>query len=312
MNQALANRGFECERLITTTIGETHRIAFNAQTNAGDDALKCAKYNLHFMTLRRMEFAIPLLLTACLFAQSDRAANAGTGDAQAQNTSSQSAPKTDASSSSVSGESAPNSGDSTKVEPVKIQKAVYPAAAAAKKIQGQVWLKVYISEAGDVKQVEIISGDPLLAKAAMDAAKKWKFKPFIRNGKPVEISTRVPFDFAFGDQVSDLPTPVAPESNSAKRVEVTQGVSQGWLVHKVAPIYPDGARANRVQGTVRLRAVIGTDGRIHELNPISGPKELVGAAVGAVQQWRYRPYVMNNEPTEVQTEITVIFQLSSR
>jgi TonB family protein len=256
-----------------------------------------------------MEFAIPLLLTACLSAQSDSAAKAGTSDAQAQNASSQSAPKTDASSSSVSGDAAPNSGDSTKVEPVKIQKAVYPAVAFAKKIQGQVWLKVYISEAGDVKQVEIISGDPLLAKAAIDAAKKWKFKPFIRNGKPVEISTRVPFDFAFGDQVSNLPTPVVPESNPAKRVEVTPGVSQGWLVHKVAPVYPDDARAKGVQGTVRLRAVIGTDGRIHELTPISGPKELVGAAVGAVQQWRYRPYVMNNEPTEVQTEITVIFQM---
>jgi protein TonB len=55
--------------------------------------------------------------------------------------------------------------------------------------------------------------------------------------------------------------------------------------------------------------VIGKDGRIHELTPISGPKELVGAAIGAVQQWRYKPYMLNNEPVEVETQVVVNFQL---
>jgi len=168
-----------------------------------------------------------------------------------------------------------------------------------------------VSETGDVENVEVVSGDPVLARAAVDAVKKWKSKPFIKNGKPVKVSTKVPLDFAFSDKISDTPSPASSGNATAtpKRVQVAQGVSQGLLVHKVTPVYPATARQDRVQGTVLLRAVIGKDGRIHELTRISGPKELVGAAIGAVQQWRYKPYMLNNEPVEVETQVVVNFQL---
>jgi TonB family protein len=199
-----------------------------------------------------------------------------------------------------------NPGDSTKLEIVKSQKADYPAEAAEKAIQGQVWVKVVVSETGDVENVEVISGDPVLAKAAVDAVKKWKFKPFIKNGKPVKVSTKLPFDFSFSGHVSDTS---APYDGSAQPADLPQGVTQGWLTHKVQPVYPEAARQNRIQGTVLLRAIIGKDGRISELTPISGPKELISAAIGAVQQWRYKPYVLNGDAVEVKTQITVNFQL---
>jgi TonB family protein len=101
----------------------------------------------------------------------------------------------------------------------------------------------------------------------------------------------------------------APDNGTAQRADLPQGMTQGWLIHKVQPIYPEAARQNRIQGTVLLRAIIGKDGRISELTLISGPKELVGAAIGAVQQWRYTPYVSNGDAVEVQTQITVNFQL---
>ncbi len=221
-------------------------------------------------------------------------------DKASENTAAQPASKNDAPSLAVSDASVPKStasspGDSTKLEPLKIQKATYPAEAAQKQIQGQVWVKLLVSETGDVENVEVVSGDPILAKAAVDAVKKWKFKPFIKNGKPVKVFTKMPLDFAFNDKISDTRPPVSSDNatTTPKRVQVAQGVSQGLLVHKVTPVYPAVARQDHVQGAVLLRAVIGKDGRIHELTPISGPKELVGAAIGAVQQWRYKPYMLN-------------------
>ena len=260
--------------------------------------------------LNQLGLSIFLLLTTWLWAQSDSSPKPQAGDTSEKSAPSQPASKTDAPSPTVSDASGSSSGDSTKLEPLKIQKAPYPAEAAQKQIQGQVWVKLLVSETGDVENVEVVSGDPILAKAAVDAVKKWKFKPFIKNGKPVKVFTKMPLDFAFSDKISDTRPPVSSDNvTTQKRVQVAQGVSLGLLVHKVTPVYPATARQDHVQGAVLLRAVIGKDGRIHELTPISGPKELVGAAIGAVQQWRYKPYMLNNEPVEVETQVVVNFQL---
>ena len=199
-------------------------------------------------------------------------------------------------------------------------KATYPWEARDRQLQGQVWVKIQVSETGDVKSAEIISGDPVLAKSAIDAVKKWKFKPFIKNGKPISVSSKLPFNFAFSGNVHQEEVPpdeagAAPGSPPAtgdapKRVRVSQGVSQGLLVYRVQPVYPVEARQEGIQGTVVLRAVISKEGRIDHLTVISGPKELAPAAIGAVQQWRYKPYLLMGNPVEVDTEILVNFKLS--
>jgi len=66
----------------------------------------------------------------------------------------------------------------------------------------------------------------------------------------------------------------------------------------------------RIQGTVVLQAVIGKDGTVHDLHVVTGHPMLVPAAIEAVKQWRYRPYLLNNEPFEVDTQINVTFTLS--
>jgi TonB family protein len=227
-------------------------------------------------------------------------------------------------SPSSSGESAANPNparssttDSNKLEPIKIQKAIYPLEAAQKGIQGQVLVRIVVSETGQVADAEVISGDPVLAKSALEAVKKWEFKPFIKNGKPIKVATKVPVDFAFEEKVKDVrdekpetePRPASASVAVPKRVRVSQGVTRGLLIHKVQPIYPLEARSNGIQGTVILRALIGKDGRIHGLTPVSGPTELIPAAIGAVQQWRYKPYVLEGERVEVETQITVNFEL---
>ncbi|HEY6303416.1 MAG TPA: energy transducer TonB [Terriglobales bacterium] len=86
--------------------------------------------------------------------------------------------------------------------------------------------------------------------------------------------------------------------------------AEGNLIYRVQPIYPPFARQARVQGTVELRAIISKVGTIENLVVVRGHPMLVKSALEAVRQWRYRPYLLNNEPFEVETEITVNFVLS--
>lgn len=87
-------------------------------------------------------------------------------------------------------------------------------------------------------------------------------------------------------------------------------MDEGNLIYRVQPVYPELARQARIQGPVRLRAIISKTGAIENLQALSGHPMLVSAAVNAVRQWRYRPYLLNGEPVEVETEITVNFMLS--
>ena len=107
-------------------------------------------------------------------------------------------------------------------------------------------------------------------------------------------------------------TPVAvPKIAAPTRIRVSQGVTQGLKVHDVMPQYPQMAKIARVQGPVVLAAVIGKDGTIQNLHVISTASPLLNqSALEAVKQWRYRPYILNGEPVEVDTTITVNFTLS--
>src|ERR1700758_569676 len=106
-------------------------------------------------------------------------------------------------------------------------------------------------------------------------------------------------------------TPVAvPKVAAPQRVRVSQGVSQGLLVRKVQPNYPPLARQARIQGNVVLTAEISKDGSIENLRLVSGHPMLAPAAIEAVKQWKYKPYFLNGEPVEVETQVTVIFSLS--
>lgn len=106
--------------------------------------------------------------------------------------------------------------------------------------------------------------------------------------------------------VPKLAIPAAP-----RRIRISQGVTRGLLIQKIEPAYPTLARAARVQGEVVLAAVISKNGEIQNLTLVSGHPMLTAAALEAVKQWRYRPYLLNGEPVEVETTIIVTFQLSS-
>jgi len=102
---------------------------------------------------------------------------------------------------------------------------------------------------------------------------------------------------------SDTPKPVL------QRLNISQGVSQGLLIKKVAPVYPATALRLRIEGSVQLLATISADGNITDIKVLSGDQQLTRAATEAVKQWKYKPYLLNGEPVEIQTQVTINFSL---
>src|SRR5713101_3240102 len=106
------------------------------------------------------------------------------------------------------------------------------------------------------------------------------------------------------------PGPARPPAETQKnRVVRNEGVQQAFLTQRVQPTYPPLAVQMRQEGTVQLHAIIGRDGAVTALEVLSGHSILAQAALEAVRQWRYRPTLLNGKPVEVETYITVIFQL---
>jgi periplasmic protein TonB len=115
---------------------------------------------------------------------------------------------------------------------------------------------------------------------------------------------------AFNRIIATVAQPAQPHVSSPSHGPVRiSRIDEGLLIHKVTPVYPKIAVAARQQGAVVLQATIGRDGTIQNLRVIGGPGLLIQPAMDAVKQWRYKPYILNNEAVEVETQITVNFTL---
>jgi len=222
----------------------------------------------------------------------------------------------------------------TKVAPV------YPPLARQAHIQGTVVLKATISKTGDVENLQLISGHPMLAPAAIEAVKQWKYKPYLLNGDPVEVETNVTVNFELADPPKQTSSSDVPPAEGAVhggipggvmggvigsvvsstpgdashpamplRVRVSSGVAQGLLVTKVPPEYPAEARDAHIQGVVVLKVRIDKEGNVADIQLISGHPLLAPAAIEAVKQWKYKPYLLNGTAVEVDTQVQVNFTL---
>ena len=105
------------------------------------------------------------------------------------------------------------------------------------------------------------------------------------------------------------PVPVPRPATITHPIRISV-IQEGNIVRRVQPIYPPMAKMAHVQGRVVLAAIISKAGTIEDLRVLSGHPLLVQAAIEAVSQWRYRPYILNDEAVEVETQITVNFTLS--
>lgn len=102
------------------------------------------------------------------------------------------------------------------------------------------------------------------------------------------------------------------EKTADRTVKVAPGTIAGNAIYQKKPVYPVEAKANHIEGSVVLNAVISKEGVVENLQVHSGPEELRASALDAVKEWKYRPYLLNGEPTEVETTITVNYNLAKK
>lgn len=113
---------------------------------------------------------------------------------------------------------------------------------------------------------------------------------------------------------STPPTAPSPPPASSTKAPVSRVVKKGdaqmaLAIKRVPPHYPESARAQGTQGTVRLDTIIDTDGRVIETKYISGPRELVHASIDAVKQWRFKPTIVDGDPVQVECVFEFSFAL---
>ncbi|MBN1566340.1 MAG: M56 family metallopeptidase [Acidobacteria bacterium] len=218
---------------------------------------------------------------------------------------------------------------------------VYPALALRTRVQGAVILTVWINEEGLVYETEVRSGHPLLQQAAVDAVRKWHYSPTLLNGEPVPVIATVTVVFRLdgggavvqqgGAQVTVVAEAGGEGASAAVRspgimagqsahpdvkaprrtaFRVNGDVQESKLINRVTPIYPEEAKRESLEGTVRLEVTINEEGFVSGIIAAPGTYEILeDAAIAAVKQWRYSPTLLNGEPVPVAAGVTVVFKL---
>jgi protein TonB len=158
------------------------------------------------------------------------------------------------------------------------------------------------------------------SKAAPVAAPAAAPEPLVVKGgaapaktAPAEPEAQAPSVIGIAAAGSSGPMPNLGTTDGSKpvlqRLNISQGVSTGLLIKKVDPVYPPTALHMRVEGAVQLMATISKTGDITQVQVLSGDPQLSQAALDAVKRWKYKPYLLNSEPVEIQTQVTINFKL---
>lgn len=213
------------------------------------------------------------------------------------------------------------------IDPMPGEPAVEHLTFSSREIQSGTLKLICIAPAGapNASTYCLTSGEPILRIFASPSASMQvlyngilRFKgravagdlKLTRSGKVVvelRIDALEPLDTK--DESLFTPPPEAALAPAPRLVNISAAVATGMLLQKVVPEYPLAAKDAHITGTVVLEAIIDKEGHIRNLKVLSGPDALQGAAQAAVQQWRYRPYLLNGLPVEVRTNINVIFTL---
>lgn len=198
---------------------------------------------------------------------------------------------------------------------------IYPEAARSHDLEGDVMIRVAVDENGSVKSARWLlpsNTSTILAFEAIHAIIKWKYQPEVIDGKPVPVVSWIAIRFqlkatpnveVLTKSEASTPSIDPTQVTATNRVRISSGVAEGILRHKVEPSYPELAKISHVQGDVVLGVVIGRDGNLRQMELISGHPILMLAAMDAVRQWQYRPYLLNNEPIEVETTVVIKFHM---
>ncbi len=200
-------------------------------------------------------------------------------------------------------------GEPVKVSPekkprlIKKVKPRYPEAAQKAGIQGKVILEAVTDVYGRVADIAKVEGHPLLNEAAVEALKQWVYEPFIIKGIPQAVKFTVIVYFNLnadrdkkeGEEKAES-EPVKPSADQKPK-----------LIKKIDPVYPEKARKAKIEGRVIIEAVADLKGDVAKITKVTGHPVLVEAALEAVKQWKYKPYIVDGKAKSFTFTVTLNF-----
>lgn len=226
--------------------------------------------------------------------------------------------------STASGTSAESATTDIQIVPGRLIHEVdpqYPKEARKNKLQGNVLLEATIDKGGTVTNIAINDGDLLLADAAVDAVREWKFEPYTRNASPLEVHQQLAFTFSPDKKVGELDRDLPPASLAHKslgRVQapaegtyrIGNGVTSPKAIFAPDPLYSKGARKAKYQGTCVLSLIVGSDGQAHDIKVTRAIGfGLDMNAVESVKKWKFQPGMKDGAPVATYATIEVAFHL---
>jgi TonB family protein len=186
---------------------------------------------------------------------------------------------------------------------IKDVKPLYPEEAFKNRIQGVVVGKVETDIYGRVRLAEVLSGHPLFNDAALMAVKQWIYEPYIVDGKAQAVS----FTFIVNFRLNVGPGNKNSEPNALTRLEDSQ---KPKIIKKVSPAYPEAALLHKVEGVVVLEVTIDEQGKVKAARIVSYSSPILNqAALDAVRQWEYEPFVKGGKAKKVTFTVAVTFSM---
>ncbi|WP_420238669.1 TonB family protein [Telmatobacter bradus] len=180
---------------------------------------------------------------------------------------------------------------------------VYPAEAKKAGIQGTVTLHAVIDKDGHVKDLQAVSGPAELQQPALDAVRQWVYRPYLLDGKPVEVQTRINVIYSLGGKAAEKSE---PQANSEKPTGDAL-LTPPKLIKSVEAIFPPEAKATHQEGVVEVKVKIDATGHPTVLG-VEGPALFWNAAKTAVEQYRFQPATKDGQPVETTLNIEVNFR----
>jgi TonB family protein len=196
----------------------------------------------------------------------------------------------------------------------------YPGFALANDVDGDVVMQATITAQGKVTNIKVIHGLPQLINSAVHAVSQWEYEPYRIDGVATPVTTRLVVHFNILKKTPEADAPPQAESSNPPPmprpilppppqgvIRISGRVMESMLDKKVEPIYPTDSIAVDARGMVAVLATIDKSGEVIDAQAVSGPGRFRDAAVDAVKQWRYRPYLVDGEAVSVQTTVTLNF-----
>ena len=171
----------------------------------------------------------------------------------------------------------------------------YPAEAKKQRIQGTVIVELVVDENGIPVRAHVVKGPQALRSTAVAYALGWRFEPVLSEGKPTSARFQL-----------TMPFRLRPDSQSIQDFDF----KQIHVLHQPEPpAYPAEAKAQRIQGTVVVTLIVGTDGRVESAEASEGPDMLRPTAVAYAKGWRFKPALVDGKPVKARFKLTMPFRL---